>query len=75
MTIHSFAFTPRRCERCGRRFWLELCEPGTKFVGIEQRDLRVWYCMDCWKKRHPERAYDMLNDMVVLDHSAKCKDK
>ena len=61
MTLYDFALTPRRCERCRRRFIFELCDYAYQEVGIEHKDIKVWYCRKCMKEAHPKAAYDALH--------------
>lgn len=50
MTVYSFAFLPKRCGKCGRRFWLERCDYYYEEVGIEHYPLKLWACERCMKK-------------------------
>lgn len=67
MTIYDFALTPRRCERCRRRFWLERCDYAYQELGIEHKDIKVWYCMKCLREAKPKLAYDIMH----MDNTAR----
>ncbi len=47
MTVYDFAFLPKRCDKCGRRFVLERYEHFYRLVGLEQHTLKCYKCSKC----------------------------
>ena len=71
MTIYDFALTPRRCERCRRRFIFERCDYSYQEVGIEHATIKVWYCHKCLQEAKPKLMYDAMR----IDNTARLMPK
>lgn len=52
----GYAIIPKRCDDCGRLFWLEPYYTYTKFVGIGQHALKQTRCLECKHRKDKENG-------------------